>query len=91
MLKKIVLFVLLLSFSANTFAHPLDISKSTMGIKGEEVNITTYFHSFEIDYLLKENGIEISSISQYYDHKEIIKKYISKSIIFKNNNKYCET
>lgn len=90
MLKKIILFILLLSPISTTYAHPLDISRSTIGIEKKIVNIDTYIHSFEVDYLLKLNWIKIDSIDEYYNHTNIISEYIKNNIIFKNNWKYCK-
>jgi hypothetical protein len=40
-----------------SFAHPLDISVSNIYINKTQLKTTTYFHTFEIEYLLKKNGI----------------------------------
>lgn len=90
MFKKLILLIFLLSFTVNTYAHPLDISNSTIGIKNNKVNITTYFHSFEVDYLLKINWIKNNSIEEYFENKEIIEKYITNNISLKNNQEYCK-
>jgi hypothetical protein len=58
-MKKIFSYLVLsILFFINivpVFAHPLDISVSTGTIQKNTINFTTYFHSFEIEYLLKNN------------------------------------
>lgn len=73
----------------NAFAHPLDISISTASIKNNSINISSYFHSFEIEYLLKENNIEFDSINEYFRHSDIITDYISENITVIQNNSQC--
>jgi ABC-type nickel/cobalt efflux system permease component RcnA len=89
MIKKILIFIFLLTITKNAFAHPLDISNSTIWIKWDTAHITTYFHSFEVDYLLKNNWIVIDWIDEYILNKDIIKNYIQKKLIFTNDNKKC--
>ena len=89
MIKKLIIFVFLLSYSFVTYAHPLDISNSTIWIKWNKANINTYFHSFEIDYLLKLNWLEIDSIDQYIENKPIIIKYIKEKIFLSNEDIIC--
>lgn len=93
-MKKIFSFILLfIIFFINipsSFAHPLDISVSTATIKKNNIHFTTYFHSFEIEYLLKNNNIESNDgIITYYDNSNIIRDYIQNNINFLNNNNSC--
>lgn len=88
--KKILLFFLFFSFSWNIFAHPIDISKSIIWIKENKMNVTTYFHSFEIDYLLKTNDVKVESVADYFLHPNIIEDYIKKTVFLENDNKICQ-
>jgi hypothetical protein len=94
-MKKLFSFLLLIIiFFINipsSFAHPVDISVSTATIKKNHIHFTTYFHSFEIEYLLRNNNIESNDgVITYYDNAEIIKKYVENNLIIKNNNSNCE-
>ncbi|MDD3144605.1 MAG: hypothetical protein PHV23_00680 [Candidatus Gracilibacteria bacterium] len=90
-MKKILIsFIIFLGAFNTTFAHPLDISVSTANIKGNIVYINTYFHSFEIEYLLKNNGINPDGVIDYFENEDIIKKYIKENIALSNNEKKCE-
>lgn len=90
MIRKILVFIILSAIPVYTYAHPIDISNSTISLNKETINISTYFHSFEIDYLLKENWISIDSIEQYYENKKIIADYINKNINIFSNQKECK-
>lgn len=90
-MKKIIASIFLFFLLVNTvFAHPLDISVSTWNIKSSTFKITTYFHTFEIDYLLKENWINSDWVIYYYDNSDLIKKYITENSYFKNSWNICE-
>lgn len=92
-MKKIILFiisVLYLTFTNVTNAHPLDISVSTWNIKWNIFSINTYFHTFEIEYLLKNNWINPDWVIDYFENENIIIDYIKEKTIFKNNWKACE-
>ncbi len=92
-MKIFIYFLLIIqiyiSIIWNAFAHPLDISISTASIKNNSINISSYFHSFEIEYLLKENNIEFDSINDYFKHWDIITNYISENINVSQNNSQC--
>lgn len=90
-MKKILIsFIIFLWAFNTTFAHPLDISVSTANIKWNIVYINTYFHSFEIEYLLKNNWINPDWVIDYFENEDIIKKYIKENIALSNNEKKCE-
>lgn len=72
-----------------SFAHPLDISVSNIYINKTQLKTTTYFHTFEIEYLLKKNGINPDWVNYYFENQDILKKYIKKNIQIKNNNTVC--
>lgn len=92
-MKKILLtffsLLLLIFHSQNVSAHPLDISISTATIKEKTINITTYFHSFEIEYLLKENNIQPDWVNDYFIHQNIIQSYIKNNIHIYQWNEKC--
>ena len=90
-MKKIILILIIFFTTFNlAFAHPLDISVSTANIKWKTMNITTYFHSFEIEYLLKKNNIIPDWVIDYFENENIIKDYIKQNLVLKNKNKDCE-
>lgn len=90
-MKKILLFLLLWFFSIQTtLAHPLDISASYFSFNKNFLSITTYFHSYEIEYLLSKKGIFTKNVYEYYDHEQEIKDYITQSIQLKSGNSYCK-
>ena len=90
-MKKIILvFVIFFMSFKFAFAHPLDISVSTANIKWNNINITTYFHSFEIEYLLKKNNIIPDWVIDYFENENIIKDYIKQNLVFKNKSETCE-
>jgi len=72
------------------YAHPLDITVSTASISGNKIQITTYFHSYEIDYLLRENNKQLpNGVADYFEYSDVITDYISDNIIIKNNTQVC--
>jgi hypothetical protein len=85
----LLIFVLYFSNIINSYAHPLDISISTATIKENQIKINSYFHSFEIEYLLKENNIEFESVNDYFANQDIIKKYIQKNITISQGKNTC--
>lgn len=90
-MKKIMIFIFVLSFTNNiTFADFLDTNKSTLSIKKNYITITSYINTLEVDYLLNIKNIKIESFEDYYLHKDIIKKFISKNITLINNNQSCK-
>jgi ABC-type nickel/cobalt efflux system permease component RcnA len=87
----LLLFIIFFINIPSSFAHPLDISVSTATIKKNHIHFTTYFHSFEIEYLLRNNNIESNDwVISYYDNSEVIKKYVENNLIIRNNNSKCE-
>lgn len=87
LLKFLVFFFLIFQ---TTFAHPLDISSSFLSFNKNYLNVTTYFHSYEIEYLLNLNNIKFKSTYDYYDHKDIIEKYLKQNIKLEIENNKCE-
>ena len=93
-MKKIIYILICLQLFflsiVASFAHPLDISISTASIKNNTIDVTSYFHSFEIEYLLKENNIKFDSINDYFQHWDIIADYIWENIQVIQNNSQCD-
>jgi ABC-type nickel/cobalt efflux system permease component RcnA len=93
-MKKIFSYLILsILFFINiipVFAHPLDISVSTGTIQKNTINFTTYFHSFEVEYLLKNNWIDPDGVIDYFNNAEILESFVKKNIVFTNNNKSCK-
>ena len=93
-MKKIIssiIFIILLFINIPIwFAHPLDISVSTANFKKNNIHFTTYFHSFEVEYLLRNNNIDSTNgITTYYDNSNILENYIKNNISIKNNGTKC--
>lgn len=79
-MKKITIVFLFLFLTRVVFAHPLDISSSFLSFNKNFLNVTTYFHSYEIEYLLHSKNIAFQSVYDYYDHTDVIKEYINQNI-----------
>gem|GEM_PF-3099986 len=79
-MKKIIIVFLFLFLTRVVFAHPLDISSSFLSFNKNFLNVTTYFHSYEIEYLLHSKNIAFQSVYDYYDHTDVIKEYINQNI-----------
>lgn len=90
-MKKIVVFLFMFCFlTQSIFAHPLDISSSFLSFNKNFLNITSYFHSYEIEYLLNYNKIAFQSVYEYYQHKELIEQYVKDNIKLNIPNNTCE-
>jgi hypothetical protein len=82
-MKKIILSFLIYNlFILQALAHPLDISSNFVSIKANNADVTSYLHTFEIEYLLSKLGIVPKNIQTYYDNSNKITDYI------KNNTKF---
>jgi len=90
MKKLFFSIVIALFFTSIAIAHPLDISNSQMSIKWKYANFSTYFHSFEIEYLLKQEGIPVRDLSDYYNNSDIIEEYIKDHISLSSWNTKCD-
>ena len=86
LLSIIIFSIILLN---KTYAHPLDISISTADIRWNTFSITTYFHTFEIEYLLKNNWVNPKWVNDYFENEKIIKDYISNNIFLYNKWDKC--
>jgi len=91
-IKLVITYIfLILNFQLLiSFAHPLDISSSFFSIKWNNANVTTYFHSYEIEYLLTQSGKPPKVIQDYYQNQEYIKSYLKNNTKFYNNSKLCK-
>lgn len=90
-MKKLIFLLVSIFLSISiVWAHPLDISNTTLNISKNSVNVTTYFHSYEIEYLLHQNNIYFKSVPDYYQHKDIIIDYLKKNISLSTQNKSCK-
>ncbi len=83
------IFFFFISFQI-IFAHPLDISSSFLSFNKNYLNITTFFHSYEIEYLLTKNNIKFKSVYEYYDYKDIIWEYLKQNIKLDLSENKCE-
>lgn len=92
-LRQIITFLFLFIFPFGlVFAHPLDISSTYLSFKNSwKIDMTTYFHSYEISYLLKEHGVEnTENIESYFENEDIIKNYVVENTLVKNNWSKCQ-
>lgn len=90
-MKKFLLFCIgFFLIFGKIFAHPLDISNSVFHFKGNTLEVTTYFHTYEIEYLLKSQWLLIKNIPEYYDHIPRIEKYVKDHIHLKNGDEKCK-
>ena len=70
------LIIFLISFGGGeVFAHPLDISSTTLTIHGDRASGLTYFHPFEGEYLLRKNGITFQSVADFYAAESLFFEY----------------
>lgn len=89
-MKKILLLLVLFSFFIEQVqAHPLDISTNFVSIKRNTADVTTYLHSFEVEYLLSKLGIVPRNIWVYYENENKITNYIKENTKFYNAWKEC--
>lgn len=80
-MKKIFWLFLVFFLSFNfTFAHPLDISSSFINFKGNKIDVTTFFHSYEIEYLLNNSWVKVKNIWEYKKNENIIINYLKENI-----------
>ena len=90
-MKKIIFVCLfLMFFISKTFAHPLDISSTTLSFSKNIVTATTYFHTYEIEYLLNKNNIYFKNVYDYYVHKDLITNYLSQNIKLNSQSWVCK-
>ncbi len=74
------------------WAHPLDVSNTTLSIYDSTIEWVTYIHPVELDkILIQSGGIDPSSISvdMYYALTGVLSRYISDTIQVKNEGKEC--
>ena len=89
-LLKLWLFLLInFLFINSLYAHPLDISVSNISLKWNTINVTTYFHNFEVDYLFKSRWVNIIWVEDYYDNNSnvAIASSIPQINTYKSKNK----
>lgn len=89
-MKKIIIVFLFLFLTHLVFAHPLDISSSFLSFNKNFLNITTYFHSYEIEYLLNSRNIAFQSVYDYYEHTDVMKEYIGENIVLNFPENTCK-
>lgn len=90
-MKKILIsFVLFFLLFGKIFAHPLDISNSFYSFQGNTLQVTTFFHTYEIEYLLRWNGKNVKNIPEYFQYRETIQDYIHKNISLETEWKNCK-
>ena len=88
-MKKILFIIIFIFFIKISYAHPLDISSNFVSIKGNNADVTSYLHSFEIEYLLSKLWIVPKNIKIYYDNEDKITNYIKENTKFYNAWKIC--
>lgn len=76
-------------FVGQLYAHPLDISSTFFSVKWNIASVTTFFHSYEIEYLLNSQGKMPKTIKSYYDNTDIITSYLKGHTKFYNNIEEC--
>lgn len=87
---KKILYIIISVFIFNTvWAHPLDISSNFVSIKNNNADVTSYLHSFEVEYLLSKLWIVPKNIKVYYDNEDKITNYIKENTKFYNAWKLC--
>ncbi|MCH2188599.1 hypothetical protein MK079_02100 [Candidatus Gracilibacteria bacterium] len=85
----LVTFLCITSLSP-VHAHPLDISVSTGSISGKSFSMTTYFHTYEIEYLLMQQGYDLKGgVEDYFKAASDIADYVSQRTSIINNGSQC--
>lgn len=84
----------LLTFALVPFiavAHPLDISSSFFTVRGETVTVSTFFHPFEIEYLLADalGDTRRFDLQQYFTHADTITAYVRDHIVATSGEQRC--
>lgn len=74
------------------FAHPLDVSATTMTVSDNGVSATTALHPSEVERILGMRGIPMRSVTygDYYSKKEYVFDYLKKTVSFSADGKPCE-
>ncbi len=70
-----ILFVL---FPCSIFAHPLDISSSTLTLHDQEIDGITYLHPSEVEAILGRRGLSMRALTygDYYTYKQYLFDYL---------------
>lgn len=90
-MKKVFIILFLFSITfLKTSAHPLDISSTSWYFKDNQLRVTTFFHTYEIEYLLNLNKIYFKSTNEYFNNKSIIKDYVEKNIKLESDWLICK-
>ncbi len=88
------LFVLaVFAFSATpAFAHPLDVSATSMTVEGNSAVATTALHPSEVERILGKRGVPIRSITygDYYSKRDFVFDYLRDTVKVSANGKPCE-
>lgn len=81
------------SFFRGVFAHPLDVSNTTLTLYESEVSGVTYLHPVELDRILILSWwVDPArvSVDMYYHERETFFRYLSESIQFENQGELCQ-
>lgn len=74
----ILVFIELFLIPRSIFAHPLDVSNTTLTLASDKITWVIYIHPVQIDKILLASGIapESLNIDTYYQQKNILYQYI---------------
>lgn len=65
------------------WAHPIDISSTSLTISGPHINGSVVLHSYEAQRLLTQQGKEFVGIESYFEYRKILEQYVKDSLVFK--------
>lgn len=83
----------LFAFSATpVFAHPLDVSATSMTVEGNSAVATTALHPSEVERILGKRGVPMRSITygDYYSKRDFVFDYLRDTVKVSANGKPCE-
>lgn len=75
------------SFFRSVFAHPLDVSNTTLTLYPSTIEGVTYLHPVELDrILILSGGIDPArvSVDMYYSHQDVFFRYLNETIQVEN-------
>ena len=65
------------------WAHPIDISSTSLTISGPHINGSVVLHSYEAQRLLTQQGKEFVGIESYFEYRKILEQYVKDTLVFK--------
>lgn len=71
-------------------AHPLDISSTSWSFKDNQLRLTTFFHTYEIEYFLNKNNKFFKWTYDYFQYSKEFWEYVKNNIYLNLEGNKCE-